>query len=398
VFPDQVACGENIVGDIVVPDHPLVRQTVRDCLEEAMDVDGFEQLLHALIENRIRIAARDLTEPSPLALEVLSARPYAYLDDAPLEERRTQAVMSRRWMDPESAADIGRLDPEAIARVRSEAWPEAGSADELHDALCWLTFLNEAEVQREPAWPALVHDLITQRRVASSGQLLVAAERIPLLRAVFPQAAFEPDVAVAGAVKDWARDEALREIVRGRLEGLGPTTAGAIATALGVDTSDIDAALLALEAEGSAMRGNFEPDNPAPVQWCDRRLLARVHRYTVKRLRAEIEPVQARDFLRFLFEWQRVTPGARMQGPDSVAVCWVSWKDSMRPRAPGKPRCSPRASRSTTPRGSTSNVSPAASSGRVSQLARAMPSAVRHRCARHRSLCWRDAMSGSGRH
>jgi ATP-dependent Lhr-like helicase len=319
VFPDQVACGENIVGDIVVPDHPLVRQTVRDCLEEAMDIDGFERLLHALIENRIRIAARDLTEPSPLALEVLSARPYAYLDDAPLEERRTQAVMSRRWMDPESAADIGKLDPDAIARVRGEAWPEAGSADELHDALCWLTYLTEEEVQREAAWPALVHDLITQRRVARCGHLLVAVERIAMLRAVFPTAVFDPDVALPGLnEKVWERDEAMREIVRGRLEGLGPTNAGAIAKSLGVETADVDNALLALEAEGSAMRGNFEPDLDVPVQWCDRRLLARVHRYTVKRLRAEIEPVQARDFLRFLFEWQRVTPATRMQGPDAV--------------------------------------------------------------------------------
>ena len=335
VFPDQVACGENITGDIVVPDHPLVRQTVRDCLEEAMDVEGFERLLHALVENRIRVAARDLTEPSPLALEVLSARPYAYLDDAPLEERRTQAVMSRRWMDPESAADIGKLDPEAIARVRSEAWPEAASADELHDAMCWLTFLAEDEVQREAGWPALVHDLITQRRVArlapspalprsagegeSGGSLCVAAERIPLLRAVFADAVFDPDIAVPGSSsKEWARDEAMREIVRGRLEGLGPTTAHAMAAALGVAVADVDAALLALEAEGTAMRGNFEPDGPNPVQWCDRRLLARVHRYTVKRLRAEIEPVHARDFLRFLFDWQRVTPSTRMQGPDAV--------------------------------------------------------------------------------
>ncbi len=319
VFPDQVACGENITGDIVVPDHPLVRQTVRDCLEEAMDVEGFESLLRALVENRIRVAARDLTEPSPLALEVLSARPYAYLDDAPLEERRTQAVMGRRWMDPESAADIGKLDPEAIARVRSEAWPEPASADELHDAMCWLTFLTENEVQREAAWPALIHDLITQRRVTRSGDLFVAAERIPMLRAVFPNATFEPDLTVPDtSVKVWERGEAIREIVRGRLEGLGPTTASAIATALGVHITDVDAALLALEAEGTAMRGNFEPENAIPVQWCDRRLLARVHRYTVKRLRAEIEPVQARDFLRFLFDWQRVTPAARMQGPDAV--------------------------------------------------------------------------------
>ena len=140
-----------------------------------------------------------------------------------------------------------------------------------------------------------------------------------MLKAVFPDATFEPDVAVpATSMKEWDRSEALREIVRGRLEGLGPTHAGALAASLRVDLSDVDAALLALEAEGSAMRGNFEPDSGVPVQWCDRRLLARVHRYTVKRLRAEIEPVLARDFLRFLFDWQRVTPSTRMQGPDAV--------------------------------------------------------------------------------
>ena len=129
-----MACGENLPGEIDVPDHPLVRQTIRDCLEEAMDVEGFERLLHALVEDRIRVVARDLTEPSPLALEVLSARPYAYLDDAPLEERRTQAVMSRRWMDPESAADIGKLDPEAIARVRERS--VAGSGQRRRAARC----------------------------------------------------------------------------------------------------------------------------------------------------------------------------------------------------------------------------------------------------------------------
>ena len=125
VFPDQVACAENLAGGAEIPDHPLVRQTIRDCLEEAMDIEGFEQLLRALESGEIQVVARDLTEPSPLALEVLSARPYAYLDDAPLEERRTQAVMSRRWLDPQSAADIGKLDAEAIQRVRDEAWPDA---------------------------------------------------------------------------------------------------------------------------------------------------------------------------------------------------------------------------------------------------------------------------------
>ena len=329
VFPDQVACGENLVGDIVVPDHPLVQQTVRDCLEEAMDIEGFERLLTRLVTNQINVEARDLTEPSPLALEVLSARPYAYLDDAPLEERRTQAVMSRRWMDPESAADIGKLDPEAIARVRSEAWPDATTPDELHDALLWLTFMTEAEVGIEATWPALLHELTTHNRLArmhvgDQSLVFIAAERIPLLRTLFPEARFEPDIdASAFHAKALTRDEALREIARGRLTGLGPTTAAQVATSLGVSAEDIDAALIALEAEGTAMRGTFE-SAPAPsassTQWCDRRLLARIHRYTVKRLRAEIEPVQARDFLRFLFDWQRITPSSRMQGPDSVAA------------------------------------------------------------------------------
>ncbi len=337
VFPDQVACGENIVGDIVVPDHPLVRQTVRDCLEEAMDIEGFERLLRGLVTGDISVVARDLTEPSPLALEVLSARPYAYLDDAPLEERRTQAVASRRWMDPQSAADIGKLDPEAIARVRAEAWPDAATPDELHDALSWMTYLTSEEVERCERWPALLYELMKQRRVtrvntsststegapAAASHLYVAAERLTLLRAVFPGAKLEPSIEATHA-KPYSRDEALVEIVRGRLEALGPTTATSIASTLGVAVDSIDGALVALEAEGSAMRGRFSESaaraaSGMPPEWCNRRLLARIHRYTVKRLRAEIEPVQSRDFLRFLFDWQRVTQASRMQGPDSVA-------------------------------------------------------------------------------
>ncbi len=155
VFPDQVACAENLPGEIEIPDHPLVRQTIRDCLEDAMDIRSFEALLRALERGEVRVIARDLTEPSPLALEALNARPYAYLDDAPLEERRTQAVMSRRWIDAASAADLGKLDADAIARVRGEAWPDAATLDELHDALLWLTFLTQEEAGSTPAWPEL---------------------------------------------------------------------------------------------------------------------------------------------------------------------------------------------------------------------------------------------------
>ncbi len=307
VFPDQVACAENLPGEIEVPDHPLVRQTVRDCLEDAMDVQTFEKILRGLESGAIRTVARDLTEPSPLALEALNARPYAYLDDAPLEERRTQAVMSRRWIDAASAADLGRLDSEAIARVRDEAWPDAATPDELHDALLWLSFLTDEERLGDPNWPELMEELAAQGRVVGirggAGKLLwVATER---------RALFEPTVP--------SSDEALTEIVRGRLEGKGPVTAKAIADSLDVSVSPVSIALAALQTEGFAMRGHFTP-GATEEEWCERRLLARIHRYTVKRLRAEIEPVPARDLLRFLFEWQRVLPGARMQGSDSLAA------------------------------------------------------------------------------
>jgi ATP-dependent Lhr-like helicase len=333
VFPDQVACGENIVGDIVVPDHPLVRQTIRDCLEEAMDIDGFEKLLQGLVSGEIRVEARDLTEPSPLALEVLTARPYAYLDDAPLEERRTQAVMSRRWIDPASASELGQLDADAIARVQQEAWPDATSADELHDALLWLTFMTEAEVAGNRAWDGLIRELRKQGRVAhvaaeTAPILYIAAERIPLFTAALPDAIIESTITVpASHAKQWQREDAVLALVRGRLEGLGPTTANKLAESSGIALCDVEAALLALEVEGTAMRGNFSDHSPVtshpsppPQQWCDRRLLARIHRYTVKRLRAEIEPVQASDFLRFLFDWQHVSPSSRMQGSDAIAA------------------------------------------------------------------------------
>ena len=349
VFPDQVACAENLSGELEIPDHPLVRQAIRDCLEEAMDIDGLERLLRALEAGSVRSLARDLTEPSPLALEVLSARPYAFLDDAPLEERRTQAVMSRRWLDPQSAADIGKLDPEAIARVRAEAWPDATNADELHDALVWLTFLTAAEVERHDAWPELMRQLAGERRVtrlaAQSVDLWVTAEQLPLFSALYPAASRDHQVITPAAhAREVGPDAALIEVLRGRLTGSGPVTATALAGLTGLPLSRIDVALLALEGEGFAMRGLFTAEaqvaggsergglqhsaNAASPQaqvaggseWCERRLLARVHRYTVKRLRAEIEPVEARDFLRFLFEWQRVTPEGRMEGPDAVGA------------------------------------------------------------------------------
>jgi ATP-dependent Lhr-like helicase len=324
VFPDQLACAENLTGEREIPDHPLVRQTIADCLTEAMDIVGLERVLAGLESGAIAVVTRDLTEPSPLACEVLSARPYAYLDDAPLEERRTQAVMARRWLDPESAADLGRLDPEAIARVRQESWPDPANADELHDGLVWLGFVTAEEAQATPEWAGWLEALAGQKRAARlrgpAGDLWITAERLPQFRVLWPDAPLDPAIAAPQSVagRTWSREEALVEILRGRLEGLGPVTETALNAPLGLEQNEIAAALATLQAEGFAMRGHISSD--AGEQWCERRLLARIHHYTVKRLRAEIEPVAARDFLRFLFDWQRVSGDSRMEGPDAVEV------------------------------------------------------------------------------
>jgi ATP-dependent helicase Lhr and Lhr-like helicase len=323
VFPDQIACAENLVGEREIPDHPLVNQTIHDCLTEAMDLAGLTRILQRMESGDIRIVARDLTEPSPLALEVLSARPYAFLDDAPLEERRTQAVMGRRWLSPESAADLGRLDADAIARVREEAWPDPTNADELHDALVWLGFLTADEVAARPDWATWLAELAQARRATqltiTGASIWVTAERLPQFLALWPNAALAPAISAPAvyAAKNWAPDEALTEIVRGRLEGSGPVAQDALAASLGLEPSQLAGTLVALEVEGFAMRGRFTPTAQSE-EWCERRLLARIHQYTVKRLRAEIEPVAARDYLRFLFGWQRATPDARMEGAGAL--------------------------------------------------------------------------------
>ena len=322
IFPDQVACAENLVGEREVPDHPLVAQTISDCLNEAMDIEGLERLLADILSGRIRIIAKDLTEPSPLAREVLTARPYAFLDDAPLEERRTQAVMSRRWLDPESANEIGRLDEAAIARVREEAWSDAANADELHDALVWLGFLTEAEADAQPDWKEWLVALAQSRRVAlltaPEGVFWVPAERLHQFEAVYPGAVIEPLIKPpASANPSWEPEAALVEIVRGRLEGQGPTTLTHLADMFGLQPARISGALTSLEVEGFALAGSFTPDG-SEREWCERRLLARIHRYTVKRLRAEIEPVSARDYLRFLFDWQGVSADTRREGAQAL--------------------------------------------------------------------------------
>jgi ATP-dependent Lhr-like helicase len=315
VFPDAAACFENIAGDRELPDHPLVNQVVRDCLEEAMDFEGLAAVLTRIHAGTIDCVARDTIEPSPLAHEILNAKPYAFLDDTPLEERRTQAVYTRRAGDNTSAEDLGRLDAAAIERVRDEERPDPRDADELHDALLTFGFLTEDEAAAIDE--ALFTQLVKARRAGPVAGVWVAAERVPELLAVHPDATANIAAPPSRAAKTWTREEALVELVRGRMQLAGPTSAAALAETLHVPDRDADAALLALEAEGAVLRGAFE-QRGGIVEWCDRRLLARIHRYTLTRLRAEIEPVGASDFQRFLFAWQHATPKTRLTGVDGL--------------------------------------------------------------------------------
>ena len=321
IFPDQVACAENLTGgEREIPSHPLVDQTVKDCLEEAMDIDGLERLLTSIERNEKNLFARDVIEASPLSQEILNARPYAYLDDAPLEERRTRAVFQRRWLDPETAADMGKLDQAAIDRVREEVWPEPRNADELHDALVELGFVTEEEGS---SWQEFFAELKNDRRAgvlsAREKRLWVAAERLPQISAIYPNPELEPAIVAPESVSRtaWTVEDAFVEIIRGRLEGLGPVTVEQLMAASGLNKLEIETALLRLEAEGFVIRGKFTPGT-TETEWSARRLLARIHSYTLNRLRQEIEPVATTDFVRFLLAWQKLAPDHQMEGPESL--------------------------------------------------------------------------------
>ncbi|MBA4724404.1 MAG: DEAD/DEAH box helicase [Pseudomonas sp.] len=325
VFPDQVACLENIVGEREIPDHPLVRQTLDDCLHEAMDSEGWLSLLRRMERGEVELLTRDLPSPSPLAMEILGARPYAFLDDAPLEERRTQAVLARRWSDPESTDDLGALDPEAIAAVGAEAWPEARNSDELHEALTALGCIAEAEAAGQPHWLQWLAELAragraTRLQVAHDRALWTPLERLAWLRSIYPQAACEPRLPLPASYDQLLdEEEALVELIRARLSGFAPLPVPLIARPLALPASAVALALTRLEAQGYVLRGRFSP-GASEDEWCERHLLARIHRYTVKRLRREIEPVELADCMRFLADWQHLSAGTRMQGREALGT------------------------------------------------------------------------------
>ena len=272
-FPGALACPETLEGpDVEIPwDHPIVYQTIEDCLTEAMDVEGFLAVLSGLHDGRIEAKAVETPEPSAFTRGILAVAPHSFLDPAPLEERRTQAVMNRRALDPRSADELGALDPDAVTRVRGQAWPRPESAEEVHEALLWMGYVTDEEA---PEWRAWLRELAARGRVVCDGVRWFAVE-----------ASRDPE-----------------SVWRGRLEALGPVVAD-------------DPVLQRLERTGSVLRVRLG----GAEAWCDRRLLARIHGYTLQRLRREIAPVSIREFMRFLAAWQHLTDEARLEGPRGVA-------------------------------------------------------------------------------
>ncbi len=322
VFPDAKACFENIQGAREIPCHPLVDQAMRDALEEAMDLPQLIAALKRIYDGEVTCLARDTPEPSVFCHELLNSAVYTFLDDAPLEERRTRAVYTRRASEPRNADDLGALDPAAIERVREEAWPSAETTDELHDALQLTGFIRRDELTAdEAAWPALFGQLVAAGRAFDADGFWIAVERFDEFNAVVAQKT-QP-VIPERLRRPWTTEDAMRELTRSRMDVLGPVTAGLLAGDLNMaDTAAIDGALLALETEGRVLRGYFNAAAGAapPLEWCDRRLLARIHRYTLNRLRAEIEPATAADFMRFLLHWQHAAADQQVAGVDGLAA------------------------------------------------------------------------------
>ncbi|HKD63027.1 MAG TPA: DEAD/DEAH box helicase [Candidatus Acidoferrales bacterium] len=327
VFPDAAACPENLEGEVRIPDHPLVREVMKDALTEAMDIDGLKQVLARILDGSIRCVAVDTPVPSQFSHEILNANPFAYLDDAPLEERRARAVEMRRVLPEAVLSEVGRLDPAAIAEVREEARPDARDADELHDGLLTLIALPDPGAggskilqlmpEDSSAWQEFFEQLILQGRATrATGQshtFWVAAERAKSFAAIFPNARFETTLADVEPATP-SKEEACSSLVTGWMQHCGPVTSNQLGDALGIPASEIDKSFLRLEASGSVLRGKFTDPATPETEWCDRRLLARIHRLTLGKLRNEIQPVNAAQFIRWLLRWQHVAPSTQLLG------------------------------------------------------------------------------------
>ncbi|MDA1163227.1 MAG: DEAD/DEAH box helicase [Planctomycetota bacterium] len=378
VFPLLTGCQENVVGELQMPEHILLRQTMDDCLREALDIDGLVDVLRQVEAGEIEFIARDTREPSPFSYELLNSNPYAFLDGGELPERRARAVSTRRSLTVESVSDLGRLDPLAIDQVTSEATPLVRNADELHDVLLTRIVVPDDEMED---WRGWLEELVLQRRATSTTAtggvtIWTAAERIPAVLAMFPESKLVPEIQAPDGVRlVWNDVDGRVATMRGLLETSGPLTHEEAARRTGTKPNQACAALEALEGEGIVLRGRFRAtdqlagrvsnanyeqcdcvDNvgqcspngsadfsatvkttnaePSP-EWCHRRLLSRIHRLTMQGLRQQIQPVSPEVFLQFLTNHHGLTSKSRragvnglfevislLQGYDLAAVCW----------------------------------------------------------------------------
>ncbi len=326
VFPQQVMCQDNQTGPIEIPDHPLVLETLRDCLHAAMDSEGLKEMVARIEQGEIQTLCVETPAPSVMAHEILNANPYAFLDDAPLEERRARAVSLRR-VDPWLDREFGQLDPAAIREVRKQAWPDVRNSDELHDFLLSVGLLP-AEQGHE--WVEFAETLVRGGRATVASWRLegepkprrayVATERWDWVRRILPQAEARPVVNLPANLNNKVDDdepEVMRKIINAWLEVLGPTTVAELAARLGLSAGSVERAMSALENSGVVLRGQFGGQGPE-TEWCERGLLARIHRLTLGRRRKEIEPVSASAFMKFLISWQHAEPANRLRGREGV--------------------------------------------------------------------------------
>jgi len=340
VFPEAQACPENIVGEINIPDHPLIDEVMKDVLTEAMDIVGLEQLLRDIHDGRIQCLAVDTPVPSQFSHEILNANPYAYLDDAPLEERRARAVEMRRILPESVLSEVGRLDPAAIDEVSEDAWPDVRDAEELHDILLTLRMLPighephalsggrslRARVSNSAkSWEQHFASLVSQRRAAiaqvGTEEFWVATERVKDFGQLFPVARIANPLPAVEAVGASNREEAVLMVVTGWLGHSGPVSSEDLSALLHLSREEVDRALLRLEGSGAILRGKFTDaaSISGATEWCERRLLSRIHRLTLGSLRKQIAPVTPAEFMRWLLRWQHVAPGTQMLGERGTA-------------------------------------------------------------------------------
>jgi ATP-dependent Lhr-like helicase len=340
VFPDVAACFENIEGEIQVPDHPLVEEVMKDVMHEAMDLEGLQRLLAGIRDGSIKSVAVDTPVPSQFAHEILNANPYAYLDDAPLEERRARAVSLRQSLPQSVLEEVGALDQAAIEQVREEAWPDVRDEDELADALFTMVAVPEQMIPafgnngRPLGRPEMYERLRMSGRAAMArvgeNRFWVGSEKAKTFAAAYPFAVFESGPAQIEKESP-GHSDAVHTVVQGWMQHSGPVTSAGLASAIHLHEEEVLQSMLRLEASGTVLRGWYSLSRPrdgslttsdqqltTSVEWCERRLLARIHRLTLGRLRKEIEPVTPAQLMRWLLRWQHVEPGSQASGEQGM--------------------------------------------------------------------------------